>query len=118
MPEELNNKAEKEEQQALNKQAAAQVLTLQHLDARALTPGGLDEADEVYKQSGKDELLSVAVLSVAKAHFHALKSCNAEFQEEDYNAWQVAEESNKSSTAACCRPAFLIVGLHQTKQNP
>ena len=81
----------------MSTQAAAQVLALQQLDARASTPGGQDEADEVDKQSGKDELLSVAMLSVAKAHFHALKSCDAEVQEEAYHACQLAEESRKAA---------------------
>lgn len=77
---EESKKAEKDEQQALDAQAAAQVQALQNVDGRASTPGGGGEADQVDNQSGKDEAFRGAVLSVAKAHFHALKSLNVEVQ--------------------------------------
>ena len=114
----MSTKTEKDEQQALYEQAAAQVQALQSLDGRASTPGGEDDADEVDKQSGKDEVLRSALLSVAKAHFHALKSLNVDVREEVEQACLMAEESTKSSTAECCRPAFLMVGVHQERRNP
>ena len=81
----------------MDEQAAAQVQALQHLDGRASTPGGEDEADEVDKQSGKDEALRGAVLSVAKAHFHALKSLTIEVRAEAEQAWLLAEESTQAA---------------------
>ena len=58
-----------------------------------MTPGGEDEADEVDKQSGKDGVFRGALLSAAKAHFHALKSFNVEVQEEAEQACLLAEET-------------------------
>ena len=90
-------KTEKNEQQALDVQAAAQVQAFQKLGGRASMPGGEDEADEVEKQSGKDAALRGAVLSVAKAHFHALKSLNVEVREEAEQACLLAEDSTKAA---------------------
>ena len=81
----------------MDEQAAAQVQVLQHLDGRASTPGGEDEAKEVDKQSGKDEALRGAVLSVAQAHFHALKSLNDEVREGAEQACLLAEEATQAA---------------------
>ena len=75
----------------MDEQDAARVQTLQTLDGRASMPGGEDEADEVDKQSGKDEVLRGALLSVAHVHFHALKNLNVEVQKEAEQACLLAE---------------------------
>ena len=81
----------------MDEQAAAQVQALQNLDDRASTPGGKDEADEVDKQSGKDEALRGALVSVAQAHFHALKGCSVEVREEAEQACLLAIESTQAA---------------------
>ena len=49
------------------------------------------------KQSGKDEALRGALVSVAQAHFHALKNLNVRVRDEAGEACQLAEESTQAA---------------------
>ena len=61
------------------------------------------------KQSGEDEAFRDAVYLVAKAHFHALKSLDAEVREEAEQACLLAEESTQAARQHAADQHFSVL---------